>query len=74
MLRFFANTEGGERGGEATECGTVARGSSRFSRQLVAVGGEKGDGGEKKIYFDKKCKADLYISWIGKERGTRIVV
>ena len=36
---------------------------------MVAVGREKGDGGEKKIYFNKKCKADLYISWIGRERG-----
>jgi hypothetical protein len=35
----------------------------------VAVGDEKGDGGEKKIYFYKKCKADLYISWISRERG-----
>jgi len=35
----------------------------------VAVGDEKGDGGEKKIYLNKKCKADLYISWISRERG-----
>ena len=61
-----------------TECvkSGSSGGSSRSNPkvELEAVGGEKRDGGETKIDSYKKCKADLYISWISRERGIIIVV
>ena len=51
--------KGGSRPRHA-ECGSSSSSteSSRFSLGMVVVGGEEGDGREKMIYFNKKCKAD----------------